>query len=124
VLRAQPVGTDPVRALRTALHDVLSRQPPQVRAALHDRVRLVLSAAPLRATLLDRFREPLRLIAAAVAEGAGRPADDAGARALAAALVGVGLSAMFAVADDPDADLAVLLDTLLAQLEGAFPGLH
>ena len=35
--------------------------------------------------------------------------------------MGVGLSAMFAAADDPDADVLSLLDEGLAQLEAGLP---
>jgi len=42
-------------------------------------------------------------------------------RAAAGALLGVGLSAMFAAAENPDADIVSLIDEGLAQLEAGLP---
>jgi AcrR family transcriptional regulator len=119
--RTQPTGSNPVQALRTAFRDVLGRLSDADRADLRERIELVLSVPPLRATLLDQVRGPMRLLAEAVAERTGRPPGDLAARALAGAVIGVGLSAMFAAVDNPEADIIALMDTMMAQLEAGFP---
>jgi AcrR family transcriptional regulator len=118
--RAQPAEVNPIGALRTAIHEVLSRLSEQEQSELRERMALMLSVPPLRAVLLDQIDGPFRLIAQVVAERTGRPVDDPAVRALAGAVVGVGLSAMFATADDPTADVVTLADEALAHLEAGF----
>jgi AcrR family transcriptional regulator len=120
-LRAQPAELSPIRALRNAIRDVLARTSASEQAGLRERVALLLSVPPLRAALLDQVRGPMRLLAEAVAERADRRSDDPAVRAAAGALLGVGLSAMFAAAENPDADIVSLIDEGLAQLEAGLP---
>lgn len=47
----------------------------------------------------------------------GHPPDELAVRTLAGALIGVGMSTMLAVIDDPNADFFTLFDAGLAQLE-------
>lgn len=61
------------------------------------------------------------MLAEAVAERSGRRPDDPTVRAVAGAMVGVGLSAMFAATEDSDADVVSLLDEGLARLEDGLP---
>lgn len=119
--RTQPAGSNPLKALHAAFRDVLTRLSAADRKELRERIELVLSTPPLRATLLDQIRGPMRVLAETVAERTGRRPDDLTARALAGAVIGVGLAAMFAAADNPDADIVFLLDTMMAQLEAGFP---
>ena len=42
-------------------------------------------------------------------------------RALAGAVIGVGLSSMFAATADPGADIVSLIDEAMGQLEASFP---
>jgi AcrR family transcriptional regulator len=116
-LGAQPAELSPIRALRYAIRDVLTRASAAEREQLRERVELLLSVAPLRATLVDQLRGPMRLLAEAMAERSGRRPDDPAMRAAAGAVLGVGLSAMFAAAEDPGSDLVSMLDEGLAQLE-------
>ena len=81
-----------------------------------------MSVPPLRAMLLDGLRGPMGLLARAIAERAGRRPDDPAVRALAGAVMGIGLSAMFAAAE-PEADVVSLIDEGLAFLEAGFPTL-
>ena len=118
---AQPAGSGPIQAFRDAMREALNRASAAEQADLRERVALLLSVAPLRATLVDQIRGPMALLTEALAERAGRPPDDPAARAAAGALLGVGLSAMFAAADDPSADLVSLIDEGLAQLQAGFP---
>lgn len=121
--RAQPTDATLMHAVRSAFRDAFTQLPESDRAKLRERVLLMLSVPPLRATLLDQVSGPMRVLAELVAERLGRQPDDLGVRALAGAVIGVGLSAMFAAADDPDADPISLIDTMLAHLEAGFPAL-
>jgi AcrR family transcriptional regulator len=119
--REQPPELGPVRALRDSIRGVLARASAEEKADLRERLELLLSVPPLRAMLLDGLRGPVRLLAEAVAERAGRSPDDPAVRALSGAVMGVGLSAMFAAVDDPEADVAALIDEGLAHLEAGLP---
>jgi AcrR family transcriptional regulator len=117
----QPAELGLIRALRYAIRDVLTQASVAQREQLRERVELLLSVAPLRATLVDQIRGPMRLLAEAMAERSGRWPDDPAVRAAAGAVMGVGLSAMFAAAEDPGSDLVSMLDEGLAQLEAGLP---
>jgi AcrR family transcriptional regulator len=119
--KAQPAEFDPIRALRDAIRAVLARTSPTEREQLRERVELLLSVPPLRAALVDQIHGPMRLLALAVAERTGRRPDDPAVRTFTGAMMGVGLSAMFAAAENPDADIVSLIDEGLAQLEAGFP---
>lgn len=119
--RAQPAELGSIRVLRRSIRDAMARASATERAELRERLELLLSVPPLRATLVDRIHGPVRLLAEAMAERTGRHPDDPAVRATAGAVMGVGLSAMFAAADDPDADVLSLLDEGLAQLEAGLP---
>jgi AcrR family transcriptional regulator len=121
VFRAQPPGSNPIQALRAALRAVLGQLPAAEQAQLRERIGLLLSVPPLRATLLDQLDGPIRLLAQVVAERTGRRGDDPAVRALAGAVIGIGLSTLFTAAQDHDADIVSLLDDGLAQLEAGFP---
>src|ERR687897_1662748 len=114
--KAQPEESDPIRALRDAIRAVLVRTSPTEREQLRERVELLLSVPPLRAALVDQIHGPMRLLALAVAERTGRRPDDPAVRTFTGAMMGVGLSAMFAAAENPDADIVSLIDEGLAQL--------
>lgn len=99
----------------------MTRISAQEWVAQRERFALMLTAAPLRARLLDSgIRWPMRLVAGAVAERTGRKPDDPVVRATAGAVLGVALAGGFAWAEDPDADVMALVDELMAELE---PGL-
>jgi AcrR family transcriptional regulator len=119
--KAQPAESDPIRALRDAIRAVLARTSPTEREHLRERVGLLLSVPPLRAALVDQLHGPMRLLTVAVAERTGRRPDDPAVRALAGAMMGVGLSAMFAAVEHSDADIVSLVDEGLAQLEAGLP---
>jgi AcrR family transcriptional regulator len=120
-LRAVPPGQDPIAALRRALGEALAGLTPEQRSEQRERMTLVLSVPPLLATLVGHLREAMRRLATAAADRTGLRPDDPGPRALAGAITGVCLSAVFAWAEDPDADLAVLFDEAMSQLESGLP---
>jgi AcrR family transcriptional regulator len=118
---SQPPGSGPVGALRDAIRETVSRASAEERAELRARIELLLGVPPLRAALFDRIAGPMTLLAEAVASWTGRRPEDPAVRALAGAMMGVGLSALFAAAEDPEADIVRLIDGGLAQLEAGFP---
>ncbi|MEY9852220.1 hypothetical protein ABH923_001898 [Leifsonia sp. EB41] len=58
------------------------------------------------------------LISEAIADRAGRPRDDFAVRTLAGAIIGSMFAVLSELADDPDAELAVLVDRAFSFLEG------
>lgn len=120
-LRALPPGQDPIPALRRALGEAMACLTPEQRSEQRERMTLVLSVPPLLATLVGHLQEAMRRLASAAAERTGLNPRDPGPRALAGAVAGVLLSAVFAWAEDPDADPAVLFDEAMSQLEDGLP---
>ena len=118
--KKQPPEMGPIRALRESIRDVLSGTSAAEKADLLGRLEVLMSVPPLRAMLLDGLRGPMGLLAVAMAERAGRRPDDPAVRALAGAVMGIGLSAMFAASEDPEADVVSLIDEGLAHLEAGF----
>jgi MftR C-terminal domain len=123
-IRAQPAESVPIRALRDAIRAVLARTSATEREHLRERVGLLLSVPPLRAALVDQIHGPMRPLAEEVAERKGRRPDDPAVRTLTGAMMGVGLSAMFAAVESPDADIVSLIDEVLAHLEAGLPCRH
>src|SRR5262245_41740911 len=120
-LRALPPEQDPIPALRQALGEAMAGLTPEQRSEQSERLALALTVPPLLATLVRHLQEAMRRLATMAAERTGLSPRDPGPRALAGAVAGVCLSAIFAWAEDPDADLAVLLDEAMSQLEGGLP---
>jgi AcrR family transcriptional regulator len=116
-VRRQPAVLTPVAALRAAFGDVLGPLPAGERAALRERLALLLSIPPVRAAGAARFGGPLRRLAQVIAERVGRTPDDFAVRTLLGAVAGVCLAALPTLEKDPDADVVVLLDRALAHLD-------
>jgi AcrR family transcriptional regulator len=106
-----------IEALRLAFRTVVAQLPAEEREKQRERTALILSVPELRAAMLDQFASAMQLLSEAVAERAGRRADDFAVRTLAGAVVGAAMAVLFAMADDPGADLAALLDEAIAHLE-------
>jgi AcrR family transcriptional regulator len=116
--RAQPAELPPVPALRAAFAAAFGNLSAPERAEQQERIALVLTVPSLRAAMLDQFAGATRLLAGAIAERAGRRPDDFAVRTVAGAVVGVMIAVLEELADDPGADLAGLIDSGIAQLEG------
>lgn len=115
--QAQPPDLPPVPAMRAAFAALFAHMSAEQQAEQRERVALVLSVPRLRAAMLDQFAEAMQLLAGAMAERAGRRPDDFAVRTVAGAVVGVMMAVLAAMADDPDADLASLIDQAIAHLE-------
>ncbi|HEX3922891.1 MAG TPA: TetR family transcriptional regulator [Streptosporangiaceae bacterium] len=117
--RAQPAGLSPVAAMRRAMHEVLAELSPAEWQEQRERSGLLLTAMPLRARLVDSaIRGPMRILTDLIAERTGREPSDPLVRSTAGAVIGVGLAAMFAWAEEPETDVVALVDELMTQLEG------
>ncbi len=119
--KAQPAGLRPVAALRGAMRSVFAELTAEQLALERERQTLILSVPELRAGALDGLAGTVQLLAEVVAERVGRRPDELAVRALAGAVIGVGLAAMLAAAEDPEADLFALLDAAMAHLEAGLP---
>jgi AcrR family transcriptional regulator len=120
--RAQPADRSPVQALRGAMREVFAELPPEALAMQQERDVLIRSVPELRARMLDEFAKSLQLFAEIVAERVGRRPDDPAVRAVAGAVVGVGISAWYTAGDHASPrDYLAVMDASLAQLEAGLP---
>ena len=115
--QAQPPDMPPVPAVRAAFAALFAQMSAEQQAEQRERVALVLSVPRLRAAMLDQFAEAMQLLADAMAERSGRRPDDFAVRTVAGAVVGAMMAVLAAMADDPDANLASLIDQAIAHLE-------
>ena len=118
-LRAQPPGIPPVEALRASLHDAFARLSPGDLAKIRETTDFALSVPAVRARMLDELARTIQVMAAAIAERAGRSPDDFEIRTLAGAALGVALSSWFTAQGDMQrfmTDYARALELLLTGL--------
>jgi AcrR family transcriptional regulator len=113
----QPPGLGPVQALRGAFRTAFSQLSTQEMADLRDRMNLILSIPELRAGMLDQLASSMQLLIEVLAERTGRQPRDMAVRTTAGAVIGIATAVMFAMIDDPEANLANLLDEAMAHLE-------
>ncbi|HKN98332.1 MAG TPA: TetR family transcriptional regulator [Pseudonocardiaceae bacterium] len=117
VFREQPPELSAVDAFRATATSVLGSLSAQDVAHQRERMELIQAVPELRAQLLDQYVSGLDLLAEELALRTGRSADDVAVRALAGAVVGVGLAVISTTARNPGAtDMARLLDEALAAL--------
>jgi AcrR family transcriptional regulator len=115
--RAQPPDLSAIQAFRAAFRATFAQMSDRDVAAMRDRIALIEAVPQLRGTLFDQSASTIRVLAEVVAERVGRQADDLAVRTLAGAIIGASISIMFAVAENPSADLAALFDEALQLLE-------
>ena len=119
-LRAQPPGLSTIGAVRAALRDAFGSMSAGQLAQLRETTDLTLSVPAVRARMLDELARTTRVLAGAVADRAGRPADDLAVLTLTGAVLGVAMAAWFA----GPGDLAAFADRFergLALLEAGLP---
>ncbi len=116
--RAQPARLATIAALRDAFRDVLKRLSVEERAELNERIALAL-AIP-HALGDEQLKMPSRMLVEAIAQRAQRSADEYVVQVCAGAILGAGIAAVFAAAENPAADIINLLDEALAHLEAGF----
>jgi len=118
---SQPSDVQPVAALRQAMRAVFSQLTPEQDLLMRERTRLMASTPELRSAMLSQFASLVDQIAELLASRVGRRADDFAVRNLAGALLGVLMSAMVAIAENPKADMIQLVDQAMAHLEAGLP---
>jgi len=118
---AQPEELSPLAALRNGMRDVFSNLTPEQNALARQRMALVSGDEDLRAALMGQFMGLVDEIAGLVAARTGCSPTDFAVRNLAGALLGVMMSAMLVVAEDPTRDLIEVVDAAVAHLEAGLP---
>ncbi|MQY30610.1 acyl-CoA-like ligand-binding transcription factor [Nocardia aurantia] len=116
-LRAQPADLPPITALRRAFAAVFGDLSDAARTELRERTALILTVPALRATMLDQLLQTMQALAVPLAERAGRDSDDFAVRTVAGAIVGALTAVLAELADDPQADVAELVERIVEQLE-------
>jgi AcrR family transcriptional regulator len=119
--KAQPADLTPMQAMRSAMRAVYTALPAEELAQERERFALISAVPELRAKMLEELVRTIQMIAELVAERAGRHPDDLAVRTFAGALVGVAMSTMLAMIDDPETDFVDLLDAAMTQLEAGVP---
>jgi AcrR family transcriptional regulator len=118
-LRDAPPELSPVAAVRLAMRSTFEGLTEAEGARELQRHELARSVPELRARMLDQFAGGLEMLTVALADRLGRSPDDVAVRALAGAIVGVGLSAVLA-SEERSPKFLELLDASFAQLEAGF----
>jgi len=114
----QPASLTPIQALRAAFHEAFAELTKEEIAEQVARMQLILTVPELRAAMLDQFGQAMSLLASVLAERSGRRVDDMAVRTLAGAVVGAAMAVLFAMLEDPAADLSTLFDEAMGHLEG------
>ena len=118
-LRAQPPELTPIAAMRAALHDAFANMSETDLTVLRQTMDLAVIPA-VRARMLDELARTTDLLAGAIAERAGRAADDFAVRTVAGAVLGVAMAAWFTDSEDIEA-FADRYERGLALLEAGLP---
>ena len=118
--RRQPPELRAIEALRRAFQESFAQLSPEDNQDQRERTALALAVPELRGAMLDQFGAAIQLVNEVVAERVGRPVGDPEVRTLGGAVIGAAVAAMFAMVDQPDADLAAIMDEAMACLERGF----
>src|SRR5262249_50194027 len=118
---AQPPHTNPVRRLRLAMRAVFGHLTPEQDRMMRDRMHLMATTPELRGAMLSQFASIVDQISHLLGPRIGRKRDDFLVHNIAGAVLGVHLSAMLAIIDDPKADMINVVDDALAHLEAGLP---
>ncbi len=118
---AQPADLHPIAALRAAMRETFAEAPAGAIEQWRELSRLTMAVPELRARALDEYMRSVEMAAGLMAKRLGRNPDDFAIRMLAGALVGIGMSVMIIVMEDPAADIMALMDAGLARLEAGLP---
>jgi AcrR family transcriptional regulator len=92
-LRAQPPGLHPIEAIRRAIRAIMDGVSEEEWAREKRRQALFQTVPELRTRMVQQVTASIELLAGAVIERAGLPADDFSARVLAGAVIGACLAA-------------------------------
>jgi AcrR family transcriptional regulator len=120
VFLAQPADMGPIAALRAAVRAAFEGMGPGELAQLRETMDMAVAVPAVRARMLAEFARTTQVIAQAVAERAGRSANDFEVQALAGAVVGIAMAAWFDQPEDLDG-FGAKLERGLALLEAGLP---
>ena len=119
--RAQPVECSPIQAARRAIATMFSSISAEDIQDMWFRMELQRDVPELRAAMLNELTRSLQLFAAVLAERLGCGADDLRVRAFAGVLMGVSLTVMVSMMEQPRADFFTEFDDCLAFIEAGMP---
>jgi AcrR family transcriptional regulator len=123
-LQAQPPDLGPIAAFRAAAAQSLTAMTAAEKARLTETTYLAMSVPEIRARALDELIKTLDMVAAALAERAGRPPDDFAVRTITGAVIGVVMSVTVPTVTSAPVDIADVfarIDEALALLEAGLP---
>ena len=118
---AQPDGANPIHRLRTAMQIVFAHLTPEQDRLLRQRMQLLATTPELRGAMLSQFAALVDQIAHLLAPRVGKEQDDFAVHNIAGAVLGVMLSSMLAIIDNPKEDMIKVVDDALAHLEAGLP---
>jgi len=118
---ALPDETNPVRRLRMAMQTVFARMTPEQDRMMRERMQLMAVTPELRGAMLSQFAGLVDQIAHLLGPRLDRDRDDFAVHNLAGAVLGVLLSALLAIVDNPKSDMFKIVDDALAHLEAGLP---
>jgi AcrR family transcriptional regulator len=118
--RRQPRDISSLQAMRAAFKETFTQLSTQEFADQMERMRLSITVPELRCAVLDQFAEAMTSLVGVLVERTGRKADDIAVRTFAGAVVGVAISAMFAISENPSRSLVDLIDESMACLDEGF----
>ncbi len=118
--QGQSPDLPPIQAMRATFAALFGGMTDEQRAEQQERVALCLAVPALRAAMLDQFSRTMQFLADAIAARAGRSPDDFAVRTIAGAVIGIMMAVLAEMAENPEADLAALIDKGLVNLESGF----
>lgn len=114
---AQPPELGVLDALRNSFRALFENLSAQQSAEQYERLALVQGVPALRAAVFEQFSTTMDLLSDAIARRLGCESTDFTVRTVAGAVVGASMSVLAALADDPHADYAALMDDAMSQLQ-------
>jgi AcrR family transcriptional regulator len=114
---AQPAELGVMEALRNAFRALFEMLNDEQRSEQRKRLALVLGVPALRAAVFEQFSTTMDLLADAIAGRVNRESSDFAVRTVAGAVLGASMAVLAAIATDPDADYAALMDDAMAGLQ-------
>ena len=120
-LKALPTDLPTLQALRTALRKTYQSKDQEEPGYARLRHELMAGVPELRARMLDESSKAIGLLTQVIAERTGKQAEDIAVQALAGAILGISMMALFAASSGTRTDYLTHFDEGLAQLEVGFP---
>ncbi|MFD1773685.1 TetR family transcriptional regulator [Paenibacillus rhizophilus] len=119
--RNQPPELDAVQAFRNAVREGFLQIPEEEQGGIWERVSLVMSVPELRIAMIHQIAGTTEMVAGIIAERAGREAGELKVRNVAAAVIGLVISAQMYYVEHPEMDFLEILDESLAHMQAGFP---